>query len=220
MPPTPEEIDAFVNDPAPDAYERLLDKLLASPHYGEKWARHWLDLVRYGETNGFEFDQPKPFIWRYRDYVIAAFNKDMPYDQFVREQIAGDMLNKVTPESLIATGYYRVGQWDSGAADRVLQKYEVLDSILSTTGQVFLGMSIGCAGCHNHKADPILQSDYYRLLAFFHNISDFGAKTPSPSWHRPRAKPRPNCWRKSGPGKSSCARNLPDGAALCRGPGQ
>jgi len=176
LPPTPEEIDAFVNDQAPDAYERLVDKLVASPHYGEKWARHWLDLVRYGETNGFEFDQPKPFIWRYRDYVIEAFNKDLPYDQFVREQIAGDLLTKVTPDSLIATGYYRVGQWDSGAADRVLQKYEVLDSILSTTGQVFLGMSIGCARCHNHKADPILQSDYYRLLAFFHNISDFGAK--------------------------------------------
>jgi hypothetical protein len=176
LPPTPDEIDAFVNDKAPDAYERLVDKLLASPHYGEKWARHWLDLVRYGETNGFEFDQPKPFIWRYRDYVIEAFNKDMPYDQFVREQLAGDMLDKVTPNSLIATGYYRVGQWDSGAADRVLQKYEVLDSILGTTGQVFLGISIGCARCHNHKADPILQTDYYRLLAFFHNISDYGAR--------------------------------------------
>jgi Protein of unknown function (DUF1553)/Protein of unknown function (DUF1549)/PA14 domain/Planctomycete cytochrome C len=176
LPPTPEEIDSFVNDPAADAYERLVDKLLASPHYGEKWARHWLDLVRYGETNGFEFDQPKPFIWRYRDYVIEAFNRDMPFDQFVREQIAGDLVTKVTPDSLIATGYYRVGQWDSGAADRVLQKYEVLDSILSTTGQVFLGMSIGCARCHNHKGDPILQTDYYRLLAFFHNISDYGAK--------------------------------------------
>jgi hypothetical protein len=176
LPPTPEEVDAFVKDNTPDAYERLIDKLLASPHYGEKWARHWLDLVRYGETNGYEFDQPKPFIWRYRDYVIDAFNQDKPYDEFVREQIAGDLLGTVTAPSLIATGYFRVGQWDSGAADRVLQKYEVLDNILSTTGQVFLGMSLGCARCHDHKKDPILQRDYYRLLAFFHNISDPGAK--------------------------------------------
>jgi Protein of unknown function (DUF1553)/Protein of unknown function (DUF1549)/PA14 domain/Planctomycete cytochrome C len=180
LPPTPEQIDAFVNDPAPDAYERLVDQLLASPHYGEKWARHWMDLVRYGETNGFEFDNLKPMIWRYRDYLIEAFNKDMPYDRFVREQIAGDQLPKVTADSLIATCYYRVGQWDSGAADRTLQKYEVLDSIMSTTGQVFLGISIGCARCHNHKGDPILQSDYYRMLAFFHNITDYGASKTRP----------------------------------------
>jgi hypothetical protein len=176
LPPTPAEVDAFVNDKSADAYERLIDKLLDSPHYGEKWARHWLDLVRYGETNGYEFDQPKPFIWRYRDYVVDAFNNDVPYDQFVRQQIAGDLLSNVTPESLIATGYYRLGQWDSGAADRVQQKYDVLDNTVSTTGQVFLGMSIACARCHDHKSDPILQRDYYRLLAFFHNVGDFGAK--------------------------------------------
>jgi hypothetical protein len=177
LPPTPEEVDAFVNDTTPDSYERLLDKLMASPHYGEKWARHWLDLVRFAETNGFEFDQDKPFIWRYRDYVIDAFNKDKPYDQFVHEQIAGDMLSKTSAETMIATGYYRLGQWDSGAADRLVQKYATLDSILSTTGQVFMGISIGCARCHDHKADPILQRDYYQLLAFFHNVSDFGAKS-------------------------------------------
>jgi hypothetical protein len=172
LPPTPEEIDAFVNDRAPDAYERLVDRLLASQHYGEKWARHWLDIVRYAETNGFEFDRVKPFAWRFRDYVIAAFNTDKPYDEFIREQIAGDLLDQVTPESLIATGYYRLGQWDSGAADRLLQRYDVLDGVLSTTGQAFLGMSIGCARCHDHKKDPIPQRDYYRLLAFFHNITD------------------------------------------------
>jgi hypothetical protein len=177
LPPTPEEVDAFVNDKAADAYERLIDKLLDSPHYGEKWARHWLDLVRFAETNGFEFDQTKPFIWRYRDYVIDAFNKDKPYDQFVREQIAGDLLDAKNPAALIATGYYRLGQWDSGAADRVLQKYEVLDSIVATTSQVFLGISMGCARCHDHKRDPISQRDYYRLLAFFHNISDYSAKS-------------------------------------------
>jgi hypothetical protein len=176
LPPTPEQVDAFVNDPSPDAYEKLVDRLLASPHYGEKWGRHWLDLVRYAETNGFEFDQPKPFAWRYRDYVINAFNADKPYDQFLREQLAGDLLPVVTQESLIATGYYRLGQWDSGAADRLQQKYDVLDSILSTTGQVLLGLSVGCARCHDHKKDPLLQKDYYRLLAFFHNITDMGGK--------------------------------------------
>jgi cytochrome c553 len=176
LPPTPEEIDAFIGDKADDAYERLIDKLLDRPQYGEKWARHWLDIVRYAETNGFEFDQPKPFAWRYRDYVINAFNKDKPYDQFLREQIAGDLLDPVTPESLIATGYYRLGQWDSGVADRLLQKYDVLDGIVSTTSQAFLGMSIGCARCHDHKKDPIPHRDYYRLLAFFHNITDAGTK--------------------------------------------
>jgi hypothetical protein len=176
LPPAPEEIDAFVNDPSADAYERLVERLLASPHYGEKWGRHWLDLVRYAETNGFEFDQPKPFAWRYRDYVVSAFNTDKPYDQFLREQLAGDLLPVVTRESMIATGYYRLGQWDSGAADRLQQRYDVLDGILSTTGQVFLGLSVGCARCHDHKKDPLLQKDYYRLLAFFHNITDMGGK--------------------------------------------
>ena len=176
LPPTPEEIDAFVNDKAEDAYEHLIEQLLERPQYGEKWARHWLDIVRYAETNGFEFDQVKPFAWRYRDYVIAAFNKDKPYDQFIREQIAGDLLDPVTPETLIATGYYRLGQWDSGVADRLLQKYDVLDGIVSTTSQAFLGMSVGCARCHDHKKDPIPQRDYYRLLAFFHNITDASPK--------------------------------------------
>jgi hypothetical protein len=176
LPPTPEEIDAFVNDKASDAYERLIDRLLASQHYGEKWARHWLDVVRYAETNGFEFDRVKPFAWRYRDYCVAAFNNDKPYDRFIREQIAGDLLDPLTPEALIATGYYRLGQWDSGAADRLLQRYDVLDGVVSTTSQAFLAMSIGCARCHDHKKDPIPQRDYYRLLAFFHNITDANPK--------------------------------------------
>jgi hypothetical protein len=176
LPPTPEEIDAFVRDPAPDAYERLVDQLLKSPHYGEKWARHWLDIVRYAETNGFERDSPKPFAWRYRDYVIDAFNNDKPFDQFLREQLAGDLLEKVTPESLIATGYYRLGQWDDEPADRLLAKYDGLDGVVSTTAQAFLGMSVGCARCHDHKKDPIPQRDYYRLLAFFHNLTDMNGK--------------------------------------------
>jgi hypothetical protein len=172
LPPTPEQVDAFVNDKAPDAYEKLLDTLLDSPHYGEKWGRHWLDLVRYAETHGYERDSPKPFAWRYRDYVISSFNKDKPYDQFIREQLAGDELDTVTPETLIATGYYRLGIWDDEPADRPLAKYDVLDGIVSTTSQVVLGMTVGCARCHDHKRDPIPQRDYYRLLAFFHDIRD------------------------------------------------
>jgi hypothetical protein len=172
LPPTPEEVDAFVKDQAPDAYERLVDRLLASPHYGEKWGRHWLDVVRYAETHGYERDSAKPFAWRYRDYVIAAFNRDLPYDRFLTEQLAGDLLDRVTPETLIATGYYRLGIWDDEPADRLLARYDVLDGVVSTTAQAFLGMTVNCARCHDHKKDPIPQRDYYRLLAFFNNIRD------------------------------------------------
>jgi hypothetical protein len=176
LPPTPAEIDAFVRDPAPDAYERLVDRLLDSPCHGEKWARHWLDVVRFAETNGFERDNPKPFAWRYRDYVIDALNRDKPYDRFLTEQLAGDLLEPVTPEAMVATGYYRLGQWDDEPADRLLARYEVLDGIVSTTAQAFLGMSVGCARCHDHKKDPIPQRDYYRLLACFHNVTDMNGK--------------------------------------------
>src|SRR6185369_8482588 len=137
------------------AYEKLIDKLLQSPQYGEHWGRHWLDLVRYAESNGYERDNPKPQAWRYRDYVINAFNQDKPYDQFLREQLAGDELDEVTAESLIATGYYRLGIWDDEPADPALAKYDILDGVVSTTGQVMLGMSIGCVRCHDHKKDPI-----------------------------------------------------------------
>lgn len=176
LPPTPEEVDAFVADPAEDAYDRLIDRLLDSPQYGEKWGRHWLDLVRFAETHGYERDNPKPFAWRYRDYVIEAFNSDKPYDQFLREQFAGDELDEVTAESLIATGFYRLGLWDDEPADRALAKYDVLDGIVSTTGQVVLGMTVGCARCHDHKKDPIPQRDYYRLLAFFSDVTDMNVR--------------------------------------------
>ncbi len=176
LPPAPEEVDAFLADRSPDAYERLVDRLLESPHYGERWARHWLDLVRYGETNGYERDSAKPFAWRYRDYVIDAFNRDKPYDQFLREQIAGDLIKPRSAEAMIATGYYRLGIWDDEPADRMLARYDVLDGVVSTTGQVFLGMTVNCARCHDHKVDPIPQADYYRLLAFFNDISDQDAR--------------------------------------------
>ncbi len=172
LPPTPAEVDAFVADNAPDAYEKLIDTLLASPHYGEKWGRHWLDLVRFAETNGYERDGAKPFAWRYRDYVIKAFNDDKPYDRFVKEQIAGDELPDANSESIIATGFYRLNIWDDEPADRKLAKYDVLDGILATTCQSMLGMSMNCARCHNHKKDPILAKDYYSMLAFIQDVSD------------------------------------------------
>ncbi len=172
LPPTPEDVDAFVADPAADAYERLVDRLLASPHHGEAWGRHWLDLVRYAETNGYERDSAKPQAWRYRDYVIRAFNQDKPYDHFLREQLAGDEIDPSSAEALIATGFYRLGLWDDEPADRELAHFDGLDGIVSTAGQVFLGMSINCARCHDHKKDPLPQADYYRFLAFFSDVTN------------------------------------------------
>jgi hypothetical protein len=169
LPPTPEEVSAFLADDSPDAFAKVVDRLLASPHYGEKWGRHWLDLVRYAETNGYERDSDKPNVWRYRDYVIRSFNEDKPYDQFVMEQLAGDELDEVTHESIIATGYYRLGIWDDEPTDPDQAFYDSLDDVVRTTGEVFLAMTVGCARCHDHKIDPILQRDYYSLLAFFEN---------------------------------------------------
>jgi hypothetical protein len=179
LPPTPEEVEAFAADPSPQAYEALVDRLLSSPHYGEKWARHWLDLVRYAETNSYERDNPKPNAWRYRDYVIRSFNADKPYDRFVREQLAGDEVPGADVDTFIATGFYRLGIWDDEPTDREQARYDGLDDIVTTTGQVFLGLTVDCARCHNHKIDPIPQQDYYRLLAFFQNINHFNNGGPT-----------------------------------------
>jgi mono/diheme cytochrome c family protein len=184
LPPTPEEVDQFLADDSPDAYEKVVDRLLASPHYGERWARHWLDLVRYAETNSFERDGPKPNAWRYRDYVIRSFNDDKPYDQFVREQLAGDELPSVTTDSIIATGYYRLGLWDDEPADEKQARYDELDDIVSTTSQVFLGLTVNCARCHDHKIDPIPQADYYRLLAYFHEVYPYGTRSDQRTWNQ------------------------------------
>ena len=173
LPPTPDEIDAFVKDSSPDAWPRLIDKLLADPRYGEKWGRHWLDVVRFAETNGYERDNPKPFAWKYRDYVIRSFNADKPYDQFVKEQVAGDEMPGYNPDAIIATGYYRLGIWDDEPADPLLALYDGYDDLVTVAGQGFLGMSLNCARCHDHKVDPIPQADYYRLLAFFRDIRPF-----------------------------------------------
>lgn len=173
LPPTPEEVEAFVADTSPRAWENLIDRLLDSPHYGEKWGRHWLDLVRFAETNSYERDGAKPHAWRYRDYVIRAFNADKPYDRFIREQLAGDELPDASDETVIATGYYRLGIWDDEPADRELAAYDQLDDLVATTGQVFLGLTVDCARCHDHKIDPIGQRDYYALLSFFHNVNPY-----------------------------------------------
>jgi hypothetical protein len=169
--PSQEDIQAFVNDNSAYAYEKVIDRLLASPAYGERWGRHWLDVARYADSNGFKADETRPNIWRYRDYVIKAFNDDKPYDRFVREQIAGDELYPGDPEALVGMGFNRNWTDETNAAGLVIRRQETLDDITNITGTAFLGMTFGCARCHDHKYDPILQKDYYRLQAFFANTS-------------------------------------------------
>jgi hypothetical protein len=169
LPPRPEEVEAFVNDAAPDAYSKLVDRLLDSDHYGERWGRHWLDVARYADSDGYEYDLLRPNSWRYRDYVIRAFNQDKPYDRFVREQIAGDELPDGDYDSLTGLGFVRNGPF---IGDMVLMQNEQtrmdeLDDIVATTSTAFLGLTLGCARCHDHKYDPLTQKDYYRMVAVF-----------------------------------------------------
>ena len=171
LPPTPAEVQAFVEDASPDAFAKVVDRLLASPRYGERWARHWLDLARYAESEGFKSDETRPNAWRYRDYVIESLNSDKPYDRFVQEQIAGDELWPNDPQARIATGFNRHYADESNAAILMQRRQEVLLDITDTVGSVFLGLTYSCAKCHDHKFDPILQSDYYRLQAFFTNVA-------------------------------------------------
>ncbi len=176
LPPSPEQVRRFLAAPSAKAYEKVIDELLASEHYGERWARHWLDLVRYAESNSYERDGPKPNVWRFRDYVIRAFNQDMPYDQFILEQLAGDELPDRTADQLIATGYHRLGIWQDEPVDRKQELYEDIDDLVRTTSEVFLGLRIGCARCHDHKLDPVPQRDYYRFAAFFSGINRYGIR--------------------------------------------
>lgn len=166
LPPTPADAAEFLGDTAPGAWERLIDRLLASPHYGERWGRHWLDVARYADSNGFEHDFDRPNAWRYRDYAIRAFNQDKPYNDFLREQIAGDELEPVTQDGLIATGflssYAKVGFREK---DNPEFRYEYLDDMIATVGRGILGLTVQCARCHDHKFDPIRQTDYYRMQA-------------------------------------------------------
>jgi hypothetical protein len=188
LPPTPAEVDAFVNDKDPKAYERLVDRLLASPHYGERWARPWLDLARYADTNGFEKDLRRT-MWKFRDWVINAFNRDMGFDQFTIEQLAGDMLPNATDDQKIATGFHRNTMYnEEGGVDKEEAHFEVLVDRVNTTGTVWLGSTLTCTQCHNHKYDPFTQKEYYQVMAFFSNtakdVKEYG--DTSVKWTEPK----------------------------------
>ncbi|MEX2561428.1 MAG: DUF1549 domain-containing protein, partial [Pirellulales bacterium] len=182
LPPGVAEQDEFVADTRPDAYERVVDRLLDSPAYGERWARHWLDLVRYAETDGFKSDDHRPNAYKYRDWVIQAFNADLPYDRFIALQLAGDELEPENPRAWIATGLNRLYPDESNAANLEQRRQEILDDITATTGSVFLGLTMGCAQCHDHKFDEISQADYFSFQAFFAPLvarDDVDAATPA-----------------------------------------
>ncbi len=178
FPPSPEEVEEFVKARNPQAYEELVDRLLSSPHYGERWARHWLDVVRFAESNGFETNTPRRNAWPYRDYVIRAFNDDLPYDEFVKEQLAGDLLGEAA-----ATGFLVGGPWDEVKSPDIgltsQQRMDELHDMVATTGSTFLGMTVGCARCHNHKFDPVSQVDYYAMQAVFAGVKH--GEHPMPS---------------------------------------
>ena len=167
LPPSPEEVDAFVADPSADAYERLVDRLLASPQYGERWARHWLDLARFAESDGFKSDKPRPNVWRYRDWVVNALNDDMPYNRFLTLQLAGDEIEPDDANAFIATGFNRNWPFEDNNMVPGLNRHLILDDMTDTTASVVLGLTVACARCHDHKYDPISQKDYYRLQALF-----------------------------------------------------
>ena len=176
LPPSPEEVDAFLNDASPKAYEALVDRLLASPHYGERWGRHWLDVARYTESQGFEYDKIRPNAWHYRDYVIKSFNEDKPYDRFMKEQVAGDVLEPVTRDGMIAPSLLVCGPWDeagnaqANVTQKKITREDELEDLLGVVGQTFLGLTINCARCHAHKFDPIPHEDYYRLKSVFEGV--------------------------------------------------
>src|SRR5262245_28574075 len=172
--PTPAEVDGFVNSRSPKAYEDLIEKLLASPHYGERWARYWLDVVRYADSSGFEHDRDLGTAWRFRDYVIKSFNDDKPYNQFIVEHLAGDELDNPTNDTLTATAFYRVGpRVRFREKDNPFYRYDYLDDIVRTTFQGFMGLSVHCARCHDHKFDPITRMDYYRSVAMFFGFVNY-----------------------------------------------
>ncbi|MEM9832901.1 MAG: PSD1 and planctomycete cytochrome C domain-containing protein [Bacteroidota bacterium] len=168
LPPTPEEVQAFVNDSDPNAYDKLINRLLASPRYGERWGRHWLDVVRYADTDGYSNDFERPNAWRYRDYVIRSFNEDKPYNRFIKEQIAGDELDSADPEMLVAVGYLRMGPWEhTGMSVAAETRQLFLDDVTNSVGETFMAIPLRCASCHDHKFDPIPTRDYYRIQASF-----------------------------------------------------
>ncbi|HEV8378507.1 MAG TPA: DUF1549 domain-containing protein, partial [Tepidisphaeraceae bacterium] len=167
LPPTHKEVEEFLADQSPNAYEKLIDRLLASPQYGERWGRHWLDVARYADTEGYEMNYPRPFAWRYRDWVVKAFNDDKPFDQFIRQQVAGDEITPYSDENIIATGFLASSRYSANEDDLHRQRMDVQIDITNATASSLLGLTLGCAQCHNHKFDPITQRDYYRFQALF-----------------------------------------------------
>ncbi len=188
LPPTPAEVNAFVNDSSPDAYEKLVDRLLASPQYGERWARRWLDLARYADTNGYEKDRPRS-IWPYRDWVIDALNADLPFDQFTIKQLAGDMLPDATSSDRIATGFHRNTMLnEEGGIDPLEFRFNAMTDRVATTGTVWLGLTVGCAQCHTHKFDPIPHKEYYQFFACLNNCDEPQMNVPAPAVEAKRAE--------------------------------
>ncbi len=187
LPPSPQEIDEFVQNKSPKAYEELVERLLASPHYGERWGRHWLDVARYTESQGFEYDRLRDNAWHYRDYVIKSFNNDKPYDRFMKEQIAGDVLEPVTTEGIIGASLLVCGAWDeagnnqANATQKAITREEEMEDMISVVGQTFLGLTINCARCHSHKFDPIPQEEYYRIKAVFDGVKHGERPIAAPS---------------------------------------
>ena len=177
LPPTEKEIQAFVADQSPQAFEKVVDRLLASPRYGERWGRHWLDVARYADSTGNDEDHRYPYAWRYRDYVIQAFNNDMPYDQFVREQVAGDLLpspdGKFNARGVVATGFLALGAKALAQVDKKKMLYDVWDEQVDVTSRAFLGLTMACARCHDHKFDPIRTKDYYSMVGMFASTRSF-----------------------------------------------
>lgn len=189
LPPTPAEVRAFVDDKRPDAYEHLVDRLLASPHFGERWARHWLDLARYADSDGYEKDNERPIAWRWRDWVIEALNRDMPFDRFTVEQLAGDLLPSPAQPQLIATGFQRNTLTNrEGGTDPKESRFEQLVNRTNTAGTVWLGLTVGCAQCHDHKYDPISQKEYYSLFAFFDRSEEIDIEAPLPGERGPHLR--------------------------------
>jgi hypothetical protein len=184
--PTPEELRNFLADPRPDAYEHVVDRLLASPHYGERWGRHWLDVARYADSDGYTLDAPRQ-IWKYRDWVIDALNRDLPFDQFVIQQIAGDLLPNPTVDQLIATGFHRNTPSNAeGGIDFEEYRVEAVVDRVATTGAAFLGLTLGCARCHDHKFDPISQREFYQLFAFLNNVDEIASEAERFDFNRPK----------------------------------
>jgi hypothetical protein len=181
LPPSPADVDEFLNDTSPDAYEKLVGRLLASRHYGERWGRHWLDLARYADSDGYEKDTGRPFAWRYRDWVINALNRDLPFDRFTIEQLAGDLLPGSTDEQKIATGFHRntLTNKEGGVDQEEFRVAAVADRV-NTTGTVWLGLTVGCCQCHDHKYDPFSQREYYQLAAFFNSDREVDLPVPLP----------------------------------------